>query len=840
MYLRKLFLCFFISTVCVLMSPAQNTNGTVALKRILLSIEKQHQVIFSYLEDEIAPFKLNPPDDDWTLLKKLDYITKKTSLQFNFISDSYISIYDVAKKDKMYCGYLKDSQTGIAVEKATLFIKERNQTFFSDEKGYFELKLNPSESLLVSHVNYENQVLTSANLTNCPEIRLLQKSYPLEEVVTPVYLTKGIAKQIDGTFEIKPKKFGLLPGLTEPDVLQTMQQLPGISSVDETISNITIRGGTHDQNLVLWNGIRLFQTGHFFGLISVFNPNLAQKITISKNGSSAFFSESVSGIVDISTQNEITKTSGSVGSNLINADFNAAVKLSDKSSFEISGRRSFTDLFISPTYKSYTNRVFQNTVVTGVISNQNVIYETDENFYFYDTTLKYNHKISNKTSASLNLLWIANNLDVGQTRTENNFTRERQSHLTQNTQAGSLDITTKWSASDESNLVVYGSFYEICSENQSIEGNQIFNQENAILDTGLHFKHTKKIHDHLTLYGGYQFNEIGIQNQDIVNSPFFSRTIKEVLHNHALIAGINYNSKNQKFTTDLGIRQNYISQLGTFITEPRIRFSFAPNSTWRFDVLGEAKNQTTSQVIDLQQDFLGLEKRRWILANGNDIPITKSKQISAGIHFFKKRWLLSVDNFYKKVDGITSKSQGFQNQLEFLNLTGGYTALGTEFLVQKQLRNMNIWVTYTYTKNEYSFATFSPEKFPNNFENRHQINCGTVYEWNHLRLALGGHWYTGKPITLPVSGTVVNGTVLYESPNSARLRDYLQLNFSAGYTVKMHEVQNLQFGVSIQNITNRENIINSFYRVNQNTGALERVNTYSLEITPNAFIRWKF
>ena len=63
-----------------------------------------------------------------------------------------------------------------------------------------------------------------------------------------------------------------------------MQQIPGVYSADQTISNINVRSGTHDQNLFLWNGIRLFQTGHFFGLISSLNPNLAHTISISKNG----------------------------------------------------------------------------------------------------------------------------------------------------------------------------------------------------------------------------------------------------------------------------------------------------------------------------------------------------------------------------------------------------------------------------------------------------------------------------------------------------------------------------------------------------------------------------
>lgn len=60
-------------------------------------------------------------------------------------------------------------------------------------------------------------------------------------------------------------EFGILPGLIEPDILQTVQALPGIKSIDETVSDINVRGGTNDQNLILWNGIKMYQSGHFLG-----------------------------------------------------------------------------------------------------------------------------------------------------------------------------------------------------------------------------------------------------------------------------------------------------------------------------------------------------------------------------------------------------------------------------------------------------------------------------------------------------------------------------------------------------------------------------------------------
>ncbi|MBT8310711.1 MAG: TonB-dependent receptor plug domain-containing protein, partial [Flavobacteriaceae bacterium] len=127
----------------------------------------------------------------------------------------------------------------------------------------------------------------------------------LDEVVITNFLTKGIAKPNDGTTTINPQDFGILPGLIEPDVLQTIQALPGVQSADETVSNLNIRGGSHDENLILWDGIKMYQSGHFFGLISAFNPYLTKDVVVIKNGTSAFYGDGVSSVIDMRSKNEI-------------------------------------------------------------------------------------------------------------------------------------------------------------------------------------------------------------------------------------------------------------------------------------------------------------------------------------------------------------------------------------------------------------------------------------------------------------------------------------------------------------------------------------------------------
>ena len=842
------FLIIISLFVFVLPLRAQDKGNAVLLKTIFENISKKHQVSFNYIEEEIAVFKLVPPSNSLTLQEKLNYITEKTKLKFEFISIKYISVINNQKLDKPLCGFLLDEETKEPIIGAFLQITATNSTAITNDLGYFELNVKSANDIEISHLNYKTKLVQSTFLyvENCPKIYLKSIINDLEPVVTTVYLTKGITKRKDGTFEIKPKKIGQLPGLTEPDVFQTMQQIPGINATDENISNTSVRGGTHDQNLFLWNGIRLYQTGHFFGLISSLNPNLAHKINIAKNGTSAFYGDGVSSSVLISTHTDsIENTRGAIGLNLINADFYTKVKTSKKSNIEISGRRSYTDLVTSPTYTNYFNKIFQNTIVTNYFDNQNIKYNSDEDFYFYDFTAQYHQKIKRKTDLFIDILSISNVLDVLQTKTENGITTSKYSCLEQQTYGANASLKTDWNAKNSSEISIYASYYNINSENESIESNQIFNQENTILDTGIKLQNSHVLSDKFTFLNGYQFNEIGVRNVDIVNTPIFSRKIKEVLKNHALIAELKYRSSNDKFNGRIGFRQNYIQEFSTFIFEPRVQLNYKFTPYFQLEIMGESKHQTTSQIVDLQQDFLGIEKRRWTLSNNKDIPIMKSKQTSLGFSFNKNNWLLTLENFYKKVDGITSMSQGFQNQYEFVKTNGNYTVYGTEFLIQKQFRPITAWISYTFQENNYDFKTLNTTAFPNNFEIKHTIKSAIISDFKNIKLAIGAQWFTGKPTTLPISTTPIytdpeTPTVGYQSPNSSNLEDYFQVNFSGAYAFNIGKKSTLNLGFSIQNVLNNKTSINQHYRINNNTNVVEQINTFSLERTPNAFLRFTF
>ncbi len=662
----------------------------------------------------------------------------------------------------------------------------------------------------------------------------------LEEVIIHNYLTTGITKFNDGSITIKPESFGILPGLIEPDVLQTIQALPGVLSADETVSNINVRGGTHDQNLLLWDGIKMYQSGHFFGLISAFNPYTTKRVNIYKNGTSAKYGDGISSVIDIQLPNDIdNEFKAGLGFNLINVDGFAKVPLSTKSELQISSRRSVTDLILTPTYDQYFKRIFQDSDLTKTDRNS---ISQNEQFYFYDVNVKYLYDLTPKDKLRFHFFNVNNQLNYDEQSTINDRNEAFNSKLSQQNIAAGIIYTKKWNDYLSTNSQIYVSNYDLDATNYDITNNLRLIQENEVYDGAAKIDINYAPNYQFKLNGGYQFTEVGISNLEDVNNPAFRSYIKEVIRSHAVYAESALLSNNAKTNLKIGARLNYFNKFDMLLAEPRLSFSQRFFNNFRIEILGEFKSQTTTQIIDLQNDFLGVEKRRWILSNNRNIPVLKSKQASAGIHFNKNNLLISAETYIKKVDGITARSQGFQNQFQFANSIGSYEIKGIDFLLNKQFNStVSAWVSYSYNTNNYAFDTLNDGKpFPNNANIKHAVDFAGTLTHNNLKLALGLNWHSGKPTTLPApNNTPNNNEIVYSNPNSSNLKDYLRADCSATYNFNVTETANATVGASIWNIFNKNNIINQYHSVNDNN-EIVTVENQSLGITPNVSFRVNF
>lgn len=656
----------------------------------------------------------------------------------------------------------------------------------------------------------------------------------LEEIVITDYLTQGISKKSDGKIEIESQNFGILPGLIEPDILQTIQALPGVLSVDETVSNINVRGGSHDENLILWEGIKMYQSGHFFGLVSAFNPYLTKTVNLSKNGTSVKYGDGISSVIDMRQSNVLDQGfDAGAGFNLINADAFAKVPLSKNTEIQTSIRRSITDLFLTPTYDQYSNRVFQDSDL-----DQNNT--SAEQFYFMDASLKFLYDITDKDHLRINALTINNNLQYNKKALDESNT-VYGNKLKQNNLAIGLEYLKYWNEKVTTTANIYLSTYDLNSVNFDVANNQRLLQNNNVKDFGIRINATNHIDAHLKLHGGYQFNGLIVKNIEEVNNPSYRGYSKQVNQNHSIYGEAEFTSTNEKTYARIGIRTNYIDKLFEIFTEPRLSVSHKLNNNFRLELLGELKSQTMSQIIDTQNDFLGIEKRRWVISNGNTIPLLKSKQVSFGVHYNQNKILLSAEAYFKDVEGISSRSQGFQNQYQFVNAIGSYRVKGVDFLASKQFKHLNIWLSYSYSKNDYTFKDLNDDNsFPNNLDLRHSISFASTYQINTFKLALGLNWHSGKPTTtLASTQNNSNYIIEYAAPNSSNLNDYLRADFSGTYTFKISKTTNAIFGVSIWNLLNKKNIINRYYTIDDDNDISE-INNVSLGITPNVSFRINF
>lgn len=835
---------FIIILLTSLTGFSQSLDNRISLSTLLTELEKKHEIKFSFSDNDIANIYVPKPKDSFSIKELIVFLNNNCILQFTPIDEKYITV-SFLNKVVSICGTILDSKTAEPLPLSTIKIKNTSVGTTADFEGNFNLEnISINETLSISFLGYSTKELSVKNLfltQNCSKILLIEDAEELSEIVIANYLTSGLQKNIDGSIILDTDKFGILPGLIEPDILKTIKILPGIESINESVSNINVRGGTNDQNLMIWDGIKMYHAGHFFGLISAYNPYLTKKINVTKNGTSSQFSDGVSSTINMNTDNSIgNELKGGAGFNLLNADAYVQIPITKKTELHVSGRRSFTDFFETPTYTNYLDRSLQDNSFSSTAQNNQT------NFYFLDYSAKFLYDINYKHSIRSNYIFIKNNLNYRENFTDsNNNTITEDSNLTQKNLGANVVWNADWSSKFSTTISFFISDYQINSSDFNKDSDQLQTQFNNVLETEFKINSVYELSDNMLFTNGVIFNEIGVRNTTTVNAPSFSTTVKEVLIKTALYSEIEYNKKNTYFR--FGLRGNYFHKFNKFLLEPRVNIRQKLSNEFALKLEGEFKNQTTTQKIDFQDNFLGIEKRRWILSDEKQTPILQSKQASLAIEFSKNKFLIDIAGFLKKIDGITAANQGFYNNVQTFNSIGNYYVHGVEFLVNKSSSLYSTWLSYTYSVNKYTFDIFSPSTFPNSLDITHSFSAAINYNISkNILFSVGGILRTGKPYTKPVEGneTLQNGNetiVNYENPNTERLPNFFRLDASFSYQFKMIKNLDSTLRFGITNITNRKNKIDSFFVVdNSSSNKVRRVDNFSLAFTPNLSYRISF
>ncbi len=876
------FCIIFCFTIVVNSQNNENYNyKNTPLSTIIKSLEDKHDITFSFANDLIKDKYISTNNLSINWVELLAVLETQTGLKFQKVSNTQFIIIPQQSNTKL-CGYVLDATTKLPIINA--IINTSNSSIETNTSGYFSLEKDDDDFFIVSITGYETKEFLYTK--DCETIYLTPKDTALDEVIILGYITSGIDRNKDGSLKVTSKTLGILPGLVTPDILQSIQLIPGISTLDESATGIQIRGGSPDQNLILYDNIKLYNTGYFYGMFSLFNPFAAEEATIYRSGTSASYGDRISGIIDISSGDKIPeRTKG--GFEIDGLSLNGYIKtpLSNTAALYAFARRSYSDVWETPTYNSYVDKVFTN-FGTARDRNGNVLeLETDDDFSpetsnntfnFADINTKLILKPNEKNNITLSALYTRNRLDFDFKGGDEVLV---DSLITQN-KGLSFDWKHKSNNKRHERITAYfseyNSFYqnnEIKDENDDgvLDLSEINIRKNDIVDIGLNITSTTQINNSQKLSVGYQLSYTDLDVLIAKEKPFDAEKENLVQDNsnlnNALFGDYTLSLKNKAFV-NVGLRLVHYNAVNQFLVEPRINFEYPVSRRIRAKVAVERRHQPISQLIEFNHTELRLENNLWRLSDNDQYPLLSSNQISGGFLYHHNRLNIDADAYYKELKGLTTFTNGFSNPLENLE-EGKSTIKGLDILLKYKWDNYKIWAGYTFNDITFQFPNLNDtsDKFPGNNDITHQFRLSSALKLDHWEFSLGWQYRTGRPTT-PVNSYDIKidadgenaGVVNFGDINSARLPDFHRLDASILYDFKINTLD-AQLGLSFLNLYNRVKPLNLIYKaerkplddggiaVEGTTGAtpeereviLEQViQRFSLGFTPNVSFRLLF
>jgi hypothetical protein len=250
-------------------------------------------------------------------------------------------------------GYIKDATSGEALIGANVYIESIASGTTTNPYGFYSIGLNAgSYTLRFSYTGYSPMVTELTIIADTTILVNLEPMIYLKGVeVTATHENSSVESTRMGTIELPVRRSRQLPAfLGEADVLKTIQLLPGVQAGTEGTSGFYVRGGGPDQNLILLDGVPVYNASHLFGFFSVFNPDAINHIELVKGGFPARYGGRLSSVLDIRMKEGNMKqfrASGSIGVIASRLTIEGPI-IKDKTSFIVSGRRSYLDYLAQP------------------------------------------------------------------------------------------------------------------------------------------------------------------------------------------------------------------------------------------------------------------------------------------------------------------------------------------------------------------------------------------------------------------------------------------------------------------------------------------------------------
>ena len=201
-------------------------------------------------------------------------------------------------------GFISDSTSGEALIGANVFIRESGQGMATDNNGCYVISdISSNEvTLVVSYIGYEQnerQLSFTGDSSLNLDILLVPKSIELVQIDVTAEEIERLNKIEPSRITISPRVLKAQPSLAEPDIFRTIQSLPGVLTTSEFSTGLVIRGGNTDQNLILLDGITVYNPSHLGGLFSNFIVDAVKEAELIKGGYNAEYGGRLSAVLDI-------------------------------------------------------------------------------------------------------------------------------------------------------------------------------------------------------------------------------------------------------------------------------------------------------------------------------------------------------------------------------------------------------------------------------------------------------------------------------------------------------------------------------------------------------------
>ncbi len=795
----------------------------------------------------------------------------------------YVNTYaqDSGPVKKNITGYVKDTESGEALVSANIVIKGTYLGAASNVDGYFVILNVPVGicSLQVSYIGYETKEIAVNNKIggdNLITIKMNETSIQSEEIViTADANTVEIPKEA-GQIKMSPRKLYTLPSLGEVDILRSLQLLPGISAANDGSSGLYVRGGTPDQNLIMLDGMTIYHVDHFFGFFSAFNAEAIKDIKMYKGGFPAEYGGRISSVVNLTgkTGNENEFSMG-IGANLLSGNIVTEVPISEKVTFLLSARRSYTDFIQSSLYNDIYGMVTGDDETDARAGGGNfkmgrranaMTGQTNPKFHFYDMNSKITFRPTNKDIFALSLYYGKDFLDKSQNYDNFQFKfpgAEGSSGMetTDFSKWGNTGVSGKWSRKWNDRLYSHllaatSSYFSNYENSSSIQGAVVSNdsagvtrgfgraskEDNEVKDLTLRFDNELSLTNSHKLKFGLHSSRFQSEYKSVANDTtvIYSRESDAMMNSFYLQDNWKLN---KSFDLTLGVRSTHYDETKKNYFEPRasfmLRLTDGLNFKGAWGHYFQFVNRITNEnVLQGSRDF-------WILADENLKPSFSEHRI-LGLSYENKDYLFDVEGYYKNLNDLIEYSQRFRRmEANTPIFTGDGIAKGIDFLLQKKRGRLSGWIGYTLGRVEYDFQKLNNgEPYPAEHDRTHELTLVSTYKKGLWNFSATWIYASGKAYTSPESQyflTLLDGSqasyIHVSEKNANRLPSYQRLDLSVSRRYEFNSV-NLDVGASIFNTYNHKNVSYREYNLDLTPVVITDVTT--LGFTPTVYFRLQF